>query len=176
MRGGIILHVVLIILIIISLEFILGLYRNYRRKYTYDKALRLSRKIDKPLLVIGSPKTGMMNSIYTVYGCGDECIDLIGCSSCKTSIKGDIVDVLKTKSDNSYVIFESCVLECIGNIQHRKKAQNEMKRVGGANCFNVRIAPTIYINLLENLRNNTNAMRFPLFRFISNITQYGLHF
>ena len=168
------LMIIIIILSIIGIEFLLGLYRNYRRKYTYEKALRLSRKIDKPLLVIGDPHAGMMNSIYTVYGCGDECIDLMGCSKCKMSIKGDIVDVLKTKPDNSYVIFESCVLECIGNIKHRQKAINEMRRVGGDNCFHVRIPPTIYINLMENMRNNTSAMRFPVFRVISNITQHGL--
>lgn len=114
-------------------------------------------------MVIGAPSNGWMNSLYTVYGCGDVCIDLVGCSGCKQSIKGDLVDVLKTKNTNSYVIFESCVLESV-DPQKKKTALKEMGRVGGENCFEVRISPTIYVHLLAD-SNQTNIF--------SQLNQYG---
>jgi len=61
-------------------------------------------------MVIGNPTGGFMNSLFPAYGCGDLCIDLVGCEKCKKTIKGDIVDILKKKSDNSYVVYESGVL------------------------------------------------------------------
>jgi len=91
-----------------------------------------------------------MNSIFPVYGCGDLCIDLTGCDKCKNTIKGDIVDVLKTKKDNSYVIYESCVLEVL-DTQKRKDALTEINRVAGNNYFQVRISPTIFVNLIKNI-------------------------
>ena len=101
-------------------------------------------------MVIGSPTNGFMNSLFSVYGCGDICIDLIGCDKCKKTIKGDIVDVLKKKSDNSHVIYESCVLEVLDK-QKQQKALKEIKRVSGNNYFQVRINPTIFVNLIKNL-------------------------
>ena len=84
-----------IIFIILILEFFFGIYRNFRRQTTYQKAVKRSKQINKPLIVIGSPDAGFMNSIYSVYGCGDVCVDLVGCKACKISIKGNVIDVLK---------------------------------------------------------------------------------
>ena len=60
----------------------------------------------------------------------------------KYFINGDILDVLKTKNDNSYVIFESCVLECILDVKKMQKIKSEINRVS-VKSFHVRIQPSI---------------------------------
>jgi len=144
---NIIKYIFIFILIILILELILGLYRNYRRSSTYRKAVQYSKKVNKPLMVIGSPSSGFMNSIYPVYGCGDLCVDLVGCNMCKNSVKDDATNVLQKKPDNSYVIFESCVLEVLDE-DKKIKMLNEINRVSGGDFFEVRISPSIYSNLL----------------------------
>ena len=139
-----------IILIILILEFFFGIYRNFRRQTTYQKAVKRSKQINKPLIVIGSPNAGFMNSIYSVYGCGDVCVDLVGCKACKISIKGNVIDVLKKLPNNSSVIYESCVLDVM-NKQDRIQAFREINRVAEDNYFRVRINPTVYVNLIKNI-------------------------
>lgn len=149
MKINTIYHLAFYILIFTLLfELILGFYRNYRRKTTYDKALKKSREIKKPLLVIGSPNAGFLGSIKSHYGCGDVCVDLVGCDKCEKSVKGDILNVLKKLPNNSHVIFESCVLEYIENSK-KKLILNEIKRVSGGLFFEVRINPTIIANILD---------------------------
>ena len=135
------------ILIILVIEgVVLNFYRIIRRYVTYKKALAYSKKINKPLLVVGDPDAGFFNRTFTrVYGCGDLCTDLDGCNNCENSEKGDILDVLKNKSDKSFVIFESCVLECINDKNKIQEISNEMNRVG-IKLFQVRIKPTLIIN------------------------------
>lgn len=142
-------HLAFYILIFTLLfELLLGFYRNFRRSNTYKKALQKSREVKKPLLVIGSPNAGFLGSIKSQYGCGDVCVDLVGCDKCEKSIKGDILDVLKNLPDNSHVIFESCVLEYIEKPK-KKLILNEIKRVSNGLFFEVRINPTIIANILD---------------------------
>ena len=89
-----------------------------------------------------------MGSIKSHYGCGDVCVDLVGCDKCEKSVKGDILNVLKKLPNNSHVIFESCVLEYIENSK-KKLILNEIKRVSGGLFFEVRINPTIIANILD---------------------------
>jgi len=137
-----------ILIFTILFEFVLGFYRNFRRANTYKKALQKSREVKKPLLVIGNPNSGFLGSIKSYYGCGDVCVDLVGCDKCEKSIKGDILDVLKNLPDNSHVIFESCVLEYIEKPK-KKLILNEIKRVSNGLFFEVRINPTIIANILD---------------------------
>lgn len=75
----------------------------------------------KELVVLGSPhldlQTGGVISYITeitvgaIYGCGDTCVDIQGCSKCTNSYKGDILEYLKTRSPKSYVLFSTGVLE-----------------------------------------------------------------
>jgi len=95
-------------------------------------------------MVIGDPNAGWMNRHYgAIYKCGDLCTDLNGCPQCEFEEKGDILDVLKTKKDDSYVIFESCVLEYIDK-HKRKQVENEINRVG-VKSYNVRIQPSLFM-------------------------------
>ena len=80
----------------------------------------------------------------SVYGCGDVCIDLHGCDYCKKSIKGDVLDILKKLPSDSYVIFESCVLEYLDE-KKKELVLKEIKRVSPNNFFEVRINPSIFI-------------------------------
>ena len=67
----------------------------------------------------------------------DLCIDLVGCKNCNNSIKGDALEILRELPDNSYVIYESCVLEAVGyNVEPIIK---EIKRVSGGDYYNVRV-------------------------------------
>jgi len=143
----IILCVVIAAVSIIVMETLLLLYREYRRKTIYKLAQQRSNQLKKPLLVIGSPQAGFTHSIFgSTYGCGDVCLDLNGCH-CNNSIKGDLLVELRKMKTNSYVIFESCVLEYIPS--RRLAAINkELRRVAvDGEYYNVRIWPSIYANL-----------------------------
>tara|TARA_Y100000817_G_scaffold294078_1_gene267627 strand:- start:3760 stop:4233 length:474 start_codon:yes stop_codon:yes gene_type:complete len=133
-----------IIILILILEIISGLYRQYNRITEYNKAYQLSKKLNKPLLVIGDPNNGFMSKILGLtYPCGDLCLDIVGCKGCKNQIEGDALQELKKMKDNSYIIFESCVLEYI---QYNKLVREEILRVSGNKYFEVRIGLSL-INL-----------------------------
>jgi len=139
-----IVYFVLFILILLAIDIYISILRNRKRIRVFKEATLQSKKINKPLLVIGSPNSGFWNkNIMTGYGCGDLCTDLIGCDNCPHSIKGDLLDVLTTLKTNEYVIFESCVLEFID-----KKRINEIKkqiqRVSGGDYYQVRIGSHIF--------------------------------
>jgi hypothetical protein len=132
---------ILITLIIIDLFF--SLLRNYRRSYYYNKCLDLSKATGKKLLVIGDPSAGFWNkNIKQAYGCGDICIDLLGCK-CPIQIKGDVLNELKKMKTNSYIIYESCVLEYIDD-KYISEIKKEIKRVSGGHYYCVRVYPNIF--------------------------------
>ena len=124
-------------------DFIHGINRQIDRKIIYKKAEKRAREIKKPLLVYGDPYNGigskLFNRFMEGYGCGDETVDLTGCPKCKNGIKSDMLEHLKTKKSNSQVIFVSCVLEYLENIE---EVFEEMKRVSGGieNIFVVTVS------------------------------------
>ena len=63
------------------------------------------------------------------YGCGDETVDLTGCPNCPNGKKSDMLAHLKTKESNSQIIFISCVLEYLDDID---QVINEIIRVAGS--------------------------------------------
>lgn len=133
-----------IIVFLVVLDIFLSLWRNYRRGSVYKKAKEASKKQQKQLLVIGNPKSGFWNkNVSPAYGCGDVCLDLIGCNDCPTSIKGDVLEQLKNMTTDSYVIYESCVLEYIDQ-NLREEVQREINRVSGGDFYEVRIKPNIF--------------------------------
>jgi len=135
--------IIFIIIIIIIIDIILSIYRNYRRSDYYNKSLNLSKKNGKKLLVIGNPVSGVWNKhIKQAYGCGDICLDLLGCD-CPIQIKGDILNELKKMNTNSYVIYESCVLEYIDQTKI-PEVKKEIERVSGGHYYGVRIFPNLF--------------------------------
>lgn len=99
--------------------------RNVKKKVLYSRAVRCASRSEKELVVLGSPhldlQTGGVISYITektvgaVYGCGDMCVDIQGCSKCTKSYTGDILEYLKTRGPKSCVLFSTGVLEFTDN-------------------------------------------------------------
>ena len=132
-----------IILIIIIMDILLSMYRNHRRSKYYNESLNLSKEMDKKLLVIGNPTAGFWNrNVKKAYGCGDLCLDIMGCD-CENQIQGDLLKELKKMESDSFIIYESCVLEYIDQ-KDIPEVKNELDRVSGGNYYGVRIFPNIF--------------------------------
>ena len=132
-----------IVLFFVLLDILFGFYRMYKRYYKYKEALLLSKTKNKKLLVIGDPYSGFASkNIMKTYDCGDMCLDLNGCTKCKNSIKGDVLDELKKMKDNEYIIYESCVLEYV-NKNRLDEVNKEIQRVSGGDYIYIRINPNI---------------------------------
>ncbi len=114
--------------------------RNIKKKVLFSRAKLCALKMKKELIVVGSPhldlRTGGVISFLTektigpVYGCGDTCVDIQGCTGCDNSYTGDVLDYLKTREPKSCVFFSSGVLEFTNCFQQIKK---EIERTCVAN-------------------------------------------
>jgi len=112
-------------------ELFQDISRQKMRESSYNKALQVSKIAKKPLMVVGDPLGGKASQFYgPAYGCGDLCVDIAGCQTCRNNYKADILDVLKKEEDNSYVIYISFVLEYVDNID---ETIEELYRVAGKN-------------------------------------------
>lgn len=141
-------YLLYVIIFLIVLDILFSLWRNYRRKTKYLEAKERSKSTNKKLLVIGNPNAGFWNKhIQKAYGCGDICLDLMGCD-CEKQIKGDILETLKKIKDNKLVIFESCVLEYVDK-KSLPEIEKEIQRVSNGDYFGVRISPNIFTTNLD---------------------------
>jgi hypothetical protein len=69
--------IVLLVIIIAMYEMCHWFYRHWQRSAYYKRAKKRSIKINKKLLVVGSPEAGPSNKLFGAnYGCGDICIDI----------------------------------------------------------------------------------------------------
>jgi len=98
-------------------ETIICVLRKINRRKLFKKAVRRAEKTGKQLLVVGDPYNGIA-SITTGrdYGCGDLCIDITGCPKCDCSLKIKLEDFVDTYKLDKYVIYISCVLEYVDDI------------------------------------------------------------
>ena len=127
-------------------DTLLGAMTKLRmQKSVYARAAQRAQKVNKPLLVIGNPRGGWLNSLFPGYGCGDVCLDINGCECPHddevTHIKADLLTSLQRMQSNSMVSFESEVLEYVDDIED---VLNELKRVTGSsnNMFAVHLLGT----------------------------------
>lgn len=135
--------ILILLSFVLAVDILFSIFRNYRRSYYYNKSSKLAKDKGKKLLVIGDPSSGFWNkNIKQAYGCGDVCLDLLGCK-CPIQIKGDILKELKKLPTNSHVIYESCVLEYIDE-KYITEINNEVERVSGGDYYGVRIFPNIF--------------------------------
>jgi hypothetical protein len=130
-----ILYIVTIVIILLIInEISQGFIRQRHRQIVYKMAEKRAKQLDKPLVVFGDPYHGrgsrLFSSFMDHYGCGDETVDLTGAPKCPNGIKSDILKYLKEQPSNSKVIFISCVLEYIENIE---EVIDELVRVAGSN-------------------------------------------
>ncbi|MFY0533390.1 hypothetical protein [Nannocystis pusilla] len=97
--------------------------------------------LGRPLVVIGDPDGGMHTRLMRAYGCGDVCVDMNGCPKCPVTIVADITKgPLPGVADGSAVVFVSCVLEYVIDLQ---AALAEIARMAGKpeNVFLVTVQP-----------------------------------
>jgi len=106
-------------------EGVVQSYEIYLRTKYYNKAHKISRKLKKPLLVVGRPRFAHGLG-PPLHGCGDICVDIEGCPECPKSKKADVTN-LPFKDKQFGAVFCSHVLE---HIKNPKKAIKELARVG----------------------------------------------
>ncbi len=122
-------------------EGALALQRWQARRETYDRAARRAAELHRPLVVVGDPDAGAHTRLLRAYGCGDLCIDLNGCPLCKVMQVADLAaGPVPNVSDDTAVVFVSCVLEYIGDAA---AAVRELRRMAGSpeNLFTVSVQP-----------------------------------
>lgn len=115
-------------------------FRHHRRIKVFNMAMKKSIETGKQLMVIGDPYTGsyitkMYNKIFGTYSCGDVCVDLTGCPKCSKQtdkIVGNIENILSNYKYNNFVIFVSCVLEYVDDIDF---VISELYRVSGGDLY-----------------------------------------
>jgi len=100
----------------LALEGLGALDRFRARKEGFAAAALRAQALKRRLVVVGSPDTGLHTRLLRAYGCGDVCVDLVGCSDCPDSITADITQgPVPGIASNSAVVFVSCVLEYVSD-------------------------------------------------------------
>lgn len=112
--------------------------RRWARQEGYARAQRLAASTGKPLIVIGAPRRGFINVAVADYGCGDLCIDLEGCAGCERAVTGRAEDVLPFLPDDSAVVFVSCTLEYVDDVE---LVWSELQRIAGRELVVVTVEP-----------------------------------
>lgn len=106
--------------------------RRERRRGVYEQALRRSKELGVPLIVLGDPDGGLMNhALGRQWQCGVApnevvCIDPKGCGLCPTQIQGWPEDALSNFSDHSAVIYDP---GAFGMANDGVKLAQELQRV-----------------------------------------------
>ena len=125
---------IFLILILISSYLWCNLKVARNANELYYKAEKKAKKLNKKLLVLGSPHSmsGKFVSIYyKSYGCGDVCIDMNCCSECSNTICDKVENVLSKFKSNEYIIFESGLLEVVDE-KYLNYIVNELYRIAGS--------------------------------------------
>jgi hypothetical protein len=108
--------------------------RRHKRSTVYQQALEHARMLQRPLVVIGAPDGGVTQG----YGCGDIVVDLNGSQVCPNVLQLDITQVPLPLANDSAVVFVSCVLEYVNDLE---PALMEIQRVSGGHAFFVGVEP-----------------------------------
>lgn len=112
--------------------------RRWRRREGYAAAKARAEELGLPLLVVGAPSAGFVNVWLSDYGCGDLCVDLEGCPGCERAITGRAEDVLPMLPDGSAVVFVSCTLEYVDDVE---RVWRELRRIAGREVYAVTVEP-----------------------------------
>ncbi|MFZ6181228.1 hypothetical protein [Nannocystis pusilla] len=124
-----------------AVESMATLVRFRERSSAFRLAVDRAGALGRPLVVIGDPDGGMHTRLMRAYGCGDVCVDMNGCPKCPVTIVADITKgPLQGVADDSGVVFVSCVLEYVNDLQ---AALAEIARIAGKpeNVFIVTVQP-----------------------------------
>lgn len=120
-------------------EGALSVSRFNERRQTFAIAKARAATLNRPLVVVGDPDSGLHTRFARAYDCGHLCVDLHGCSKCTCSLPADISRPLPIESDSA-VVFVSCTLEYVPDAPG---AVRELLRVAGdpKNLFVVTVSP-----------------------------------
>lgn len=155
---------IITIIIILLCEVLISLRRQVWRKRTFFAAKMRASHTKRPLIVIGDPAKGMGSRMLgPAYGFGDLCIDIDPISP--AVVQGDFTDILKTHQNDSAIVFISCVLEYMPNIEDGIATA---KRVAGGmeNLFIVGVewySITAYVYNDRNDRARNVLLKYPPF-------------
>ena len=131
----------LVLAAVVTAEATAALARHNHRSELFEVAKARARLLHRPLVVVGDPNSGLHTRFVQAYGCGDICLDLTGCPLCPT---GHVVDLTQGPNphvaDNSAVVFVSCVMEYVPNVE---AVWREVWRMAGGpeNVFIVPVQP-----------------------------------
>jgi hypothetical protein len=126
---------------IVAAEGIAATRRFRRRERLFAAAFEQARVLERPLVVVGDPDSGLHTRFIRAYGCGDVCLDIHGCPACPLSITADLTaGPVPTIADDSAVVFVGCVLEYTSDAP---AALEEVLRIAGSpeNLFVVTVEP-----------------------------------
>jgi hypothetical protein len=130
----------LILAYVALVEGCAALIRFRERSLAYKTAAERADALGRRLIVIGDPDAGFHTRLMRAYGCGDVCVDMNGCPRCPVTIVADITKKVPGVDDDSAVVFISCVLEYIADLN---AALAEILRIAGShdNIFLVFVQP-----------------------------------
>ena len=118
-----------------------ALVRFRERTAAFKAATERAASLGRRLVVIGDPDAGLHTRLLRAYGCGDVCVDQNGCPKCPVTVVADITKgPIQEIADDSAVVFVSCVLEYVVDLQ---AALAEVARMAGSstNVFIVTVQP-----------------------------------
>ena len=118
-----------------------ALVRFRERSAAFKAATERATALGRRLVVIGDPDAGLHTRLLRAYGCGDVCVDQNGCPKCPVTIVADVTKgPIQEIADDSAVVFVSCVLEYVVDLQ---AALAEVARMAGSstNVFIVTVQP-----------------------------------
>jgi hypothetical protein len=110
--------------------------RRLRRTAVYNQAKMHAASINRPLVVIGAPDSGITSG----YGCGDLTLD-IAPTQCPNAMTVDVTKPIPLP-DDCCVVFCSCVLEYVDD---HVAAINEIQRISGGHAFFVGVEPWSFL-------------------------------
>jgi hypothetical protein len=119
----------------------MALRRFEQRRRAFAAAARRASELGRPLIVVGDPDAGAHTRLVRAYDCGDLCIDLHGCPKCQVMQAADLTaGPVPGVADDSAVVYVSCVLEYVSNLE---AALRELNRMAGSphNLFLVFVDP-----------------------------------
>jgi hypothetical protein len=129
-----------------ALEGLAALSRFRARQDYFAAAQARAQATHRKLVVIGNPSGGAHTRLIQAYGCGDVCVDLVGCDGCAQSITADITQGVPGIRSDSAVVFVSCVLEYVNDPQ---AAYREILRMAGSpdNIWIVPVQPYTFTSM-----------------------------
>jgi hypothetical protein len=120
----------LILAYVALVEGCAALIRFRERSLAFRTAAERADALGRRLIVIGDPDAGFHTRLMRAYGCGDVCVDMNGCPRCPVTVVADITKKIPGVDDDSAVVFISCVLEYVVDLN---AALAEILRIAGSN-------------------------------------------